>query len=602
MSINKVYQFQSSYNIIQKLGGTILPKEPPNTYLRRRHVAWRHSRLSSTSPDNSSTNSSSMSSNQLKDVPLKTKEVGSIKGFRNTAWLNNPTQKMAKMSSEFFGLASFKNAKLSINEAYMSYLEARERREAKQLLVNELNLKLRKPKPTKTILNESVILAEALANATKEEADALSRLSLAINETKPVEELFEKRVKHLSYLMLALCTSLGLVTLGTFAMKLLTNKTQEKEESNDESQTKEIKDEKLYEMNNKILQLEGLIADLTDQLNENQKWGMNGSGNVTEGECDYNHFCCFETRNNNSKIKNKYEQKMKSLQIHPRLLVDCDNSRLNDVSNNVFYDTCLLAGKATGGYCSLYIVRPNTKEIESFLEENEKNFTKTNFTGMALKFLLKNDSSSGLSAIVPVVIENLNKDEHFECGVFLKPKNVNIIGDRIGVDCGINTCKIHLDYLHYYIDGMHDLQSWKTKISYNGGVRVGGRNCNLLRIYAWTMVIPIIINLLFSGVIFYYDWRSGLSSKYETPFLLLLLYPQWRTLKILMRYFTHKEEEELVNQLDENDKDVSFIEPFCESGLQVRTFYFLLNLSLLILLILSTLNEFNESYLIYFRF
>ena len=161
----------------------------------------------------------------------------------------------------------------------------------------------------------------------------------------------------------------------------------------------------------------------------------------------------------------------------------------------------------------------------------------------------------------------------------LKPKNVNIIGYRKGVDCGMDTCKIHLDYLHYWVDGMNDLQSWQTKIRYSSGVRllsgegsarVGGRNCHLLRVYAWTMFIPILINLLFSGVIFYNDWRSGFSSKYEVPFLLLLLYPQWRTLKILMRYFTHKEEKELANQLDENDKEVSFIEPFCESGMQVR--------------------------------
>lgn len=136
-------------------------------------------------------------------------------------------------------------------------------------------------------------------------------------------------------------------------------------------------------------------------------------------------------------------------------------------------------------------------------------------------------------------------------------------------------------YYPFIVDGMNDLQSWRTNIGYHGGrVRVGGRNCHLLWVYAWTMVIPIMINLLFSGVIFYNDWKSGLSSKYEVPFLLLLLYPQWRTLKILMRYFAHKKEEELVNQLDENDKEVSFIEPFCESGLQVR-FFALPNLTFL---------------------
>ena len=106
------------------------------------------------------------------------------------------------------------------------------------------------------------------------------------------------------------------------------------------------------------------------------------------------------------------------------------------------------------------------------------------------------------------------------------------------------------------------------------------------------MVIPILFNFIFSGVIFYNDWRSGLSSKYEVPFLLLLLYPQWRTLKILMRYFTHKEEEELANQLDENDKEVSFIEPFCESGLQVRIVY---SLIVVPILTLSSINECAES-------
>ena len=315
---------------------------------------------------------------------------------------------------------------------------------------------------------------------------------------------------------------------------------------------------------------------------ENQKWVVTYD-NVTEGECDWKHGCCFETHNNNSKIKNKDKDKMKLLQIHPRFLVDCDNYLLNDhVSDNVFYDACLLAGKARGDYCSDDIVYENLYKIKNFLEENKKNFTKTNFTGISLKFLFNTDSSSDISAIIPVDIDNLNKDENFECGVLLKPKNVNIIGDTKGVDCGMDTCKIHLDYLHYNVDGMNDLQSWQTNIGYLlGRVRVGGRNCHLLRVYALTMVIPILINLLFSGVIFYNDWRSGLSSKYEVPFLLLLLYPQWRTLKILMRYLIHKEEEELANQLDENDKEVSFIEPFCESGLQVR-FFALPNLTFLL--------------------
>ena len=68
------------------------------------------------------------------------------------------------------------------------------------------------------------------------------------------------------------------MTFGIVVIKLLTNKPLGKEESNDEFQTKEIKDEKLEEMNNKVIQIEGLVADLTNQLNETRDiWYTNVS-------------------------------------------------------------------------------------------------------------------------------------------------------------------------------------------------------------------------------------------------------------------------------------------------------------------------------------
>ena len=204
-----------------------------------------------------------------------------------------------------------------------------------------------------------------------------------------------------------------------------------------------------------VLFLKKLIGKENNTQCENKKWGVNKhNGLIEEGECvNKNHFCCFETKNKNSKIKSKGEDKM--------------------------------------------------------------------------------------------------------------------YNNTTGVGCGVDVCKIHLDYVKEYANGIHDLKSWKSKRGYFGGVRVGGKNCGLLRIYSWSMAIPILINLFFSSVIFYIDFKSGVSTKYEVPFLIFLFYPQWRTFKILVRYFFHKNHEELTNQLNENDKQVSFIEPFCESGLQV---------------------------------
>ena len=124
------------------------------------------------------------------------------------------------------------------------------------------------------------------------------------------------------------------------------------------------------------------------------------------------------------------------------------------------------------------------------------------------------------------------------------------------------------------VDGIPDLESWKSKVGYDAGIRYGGKNCRLLRIYSDSMAIPIVLNLWFSSVTYKIDLQSGVSSTYEVPILILLLYPQWRTLKVLVRYISHKDEEQLASQLEENEKDVCFIEPFCESGLQVGDFKF----------------------------
>ena len=208
------------------------------------------------------------------------------------------------------------------------------------------------------------------------------------------------------------------------------------------------------------------LLDIENSNNcEHEKWGVHRNGSLEEGECENYHFCCFEARNNLSKLNDKDENK--------------------------------------------------------------------------------------------------------------------IYADKAGADCGVSVCKIHLFAQQLWLsnhykseNGIHDLESWKLNTVYDGnGIRSGGKNCRLLRIYSWSMAIPILINLLFSAVIFFIDLKSGITTKYEIPFLILLLYPQWRTLKILVRYLSHKNVEELINQLDENEKQVSFIEPFCESGLQVSDLF-----------------------------
>ena len=149
---NKIHKFHSSYNNVQKLSAIVLPKEPPNTYLRRKNMSCPISRLAS---------STRISSDRPQDVSNEDKKVGNVFGskipIKFNEWSRNITKNTIERFDASLGLSKIRNAQLSLNEAQTSFLEVKERRERKQNLVDELNLKLRKPKPPKLILNEAVI-------------------------------------------------------------------------------------------------------------------------------------------------------------------------------------------------------------------------------------------------------------------------------------------------------------------------------------------------------------------------------------------------------------------------------------------------------------
>ena len=133
-------------------------------------------------------------------------------------------------------------------------------------------------------------------------------------------------------------------------------------------------------------------------------------------------------------------------------------------------------------------------------------------------------------------------------------------------NCGVDVCKLHLEGLGY---PFKNLDLWKIKTTYFYGTKVGGKSCYLNRLYSKSMLIPILLNLLLSAVMFYHDVKSGHANKFEITCLLLLFYPQWKMLKTLMKYFRNKDEQELINNVAQNEREFPLFEPFCESGLQV---------------------------------
>ena len=322
---------------------------------------------------------------------------------------------------------------------------------------------------------------------------------------------------------------------------------------------------------------------------EHSKWGLlmkQDKQVLKSGKCDEEYECCIETTNKFSSFHNIMENKVNNY-LDPRLLVDCNNYHLHAKAYNMIYykmkllDVCALFGQSSRMNCEENVRRPNERSIKSFLETNIDVFNMPDFVGQAYKFLIKNNSTKSLYAIAPFNIEKFNDEVIFECGILIKPKKFR---NNVGVGCGMDICSLHLGLIYSVAHGINDLESWKSKVGYSfDNIRIGGKNCHLLRVYSLLMLIPVTINFLFSAAVFQRDLKSGVSSKYEVPFLFGLFYPQWRTLKILIKGNSAKgngilgyswnllqKEEELINQLEENNRDVSLIEPFCESGTQVR--------------------------------
>ena len=192
---------------MQKLSGVVLPKEPPNTYLRRRSVIHNFRRFKVTSQESISTKDTPASSDRLEDISVQNEKVGDRLGSqtlnRANNWIRNQIQSMSTNHESLFGLENTRNVQNSLNDAQLSYLEAKEKRQAQQIVIDKLNLNHRKTKLPKSNMMELTTSMEALQIAAKEETDALSRLSSTIKETKNVEELLEKQIKRSSYIILA---------------------------------------------------------------------------------------------------------------------------------------------------------------------------------------------------------------------------------------------------------------------------------------------------------------------------------------------------------------------------------------------------------------
>ena len=157
-----------------------------------------------------------------------------------------------------------------------------------------------------------------------------------------------------------------------------------------------------------------------------------------------------------------------------------------------------------------------------------------------------------------------------QCGLSFRTHNNNSVHDN--TVCDQSVCLIHLIAVsNIFKSNDFNYEQWQTLIKFDIlNRRIGGRLCRLLTIYGWSILIPILLNLIFHISMFIRDFKNKKVSRVEFISVLILCYPQWRCVKFLVNYFYHKDENRLQNEKQTYQRDVETVEAFAESGIQVK--------------------------------
>ena len=274
------------------------------------------------------------------------------------------------------------------------------------------------------------------------------------------------------------------------------------------------------------------------------------------GECDEKNDNCCITQTTDIKGENPIQK------LDPKKLFwECFQ-----LTNE--FDYCITSGKASGVYCySFYF----TAKFDEILEHRKDLVEKSSTNDSIFFYPYAKINQTWL-------MEEKNRpitDPDTECGLLIFRHNNKYKEQRQGASryshhCNEDSCLTHLKVLHRDLP-ISDLNEWRKRTDYIQGVRVGGVTCKLLRIFGTSILIPMLLNLTFNIVLFVNDFRDQKANIFEVIPLILLFYPQYKTIKFLTRFlFIHRDETLLNQQNEEHGSAVAPLEPFLESCLQVR--------------------------------
>ena len=92
-------------------------------------------------------------------------------------------------------------------------------------------------------------------------------------------------------------------------------------------------------------------------------------------------------------------------------------------------------------------------------------------------------------------------------------------------------------------------------------------DCSLIQAIAYAMIVPILLNLMFSVNHWRDDYTKGKTTLWAIPILVMHAYPQWQVLRLI--YTNWGSPKQMEKEYAKWEREVGMVEPFVESILQV---------------------------------
>ena len=258
--------------------------------------------------------------------------------------------------------------------------------------------------------------------------------------------------------------------------------------------------------------------------------------------------------------------KQKAIFSHPldnidKRILAIQHAVLHDLSSKLGYDVYLLIGKLNRMYCDKvfwnYFGWSSRSKLKDFLQ-NITIANKLNRSDFFFKFTTSLENKTAIKE---------GFDVNDNCGIYVLRKQQTVLINN-GEDCGSDSCLIHFQQLKVY-QNVTDLNDWKGKTFFILGTKAGGKTCQNLVHYGLASLVPILLNLTFHLFVYLDDLELEKTSMWEIVFILIQFYPQWKTIKVLVKFIKDRDEKHLNEENDNIDLRICSIEPFIESAFQV---------------------------------